>query len=208
MVEILYPVLIIVALCFGGIIFSQELVAWRLAKQSRKPNIKIALNGATVHAPPNITGKVMSISRFAHDTEKMVIEILDTTTNDVCDIVAGRENIKPYTIEGSLLNKENTIFVINVDENGKVYDDYMGVDFTANAINKHIAILEKRVLSQEKMLNTTIVSPMDKQHFYENSELFSHIDKFRQGAKEQQGVPAGTTQIFNTPPKDEDEESS
>ena len=195
MVEIIYPVLIVVALLFGSIIFSHELVRWRLARMSRKPNIKVALNGAAVHAPPNIKGKVASISRFAHDTEKWVIEIVDDMTGDTLDIVAGKENIKPYTIVGSLLDKEKTLYIINVDEDGKEYDNYMGVDFTPSAINKHIADLEDRVTSQEKLLGTTLVSPMDKQHFYENSELFSHIERFRRG-DQQSIVPSAPINVY------------
>ena len=138
---ILYPAILAVLLIFGGIIFSQEIVSWRLSKQTRRPNFKIAQNGATIHAPPNIKGRVMSISRYALDAEKNLIEILDDSNGDVIEIIAGKNNIKPYTVEGSLLNKDKMVWICNVDENGVVWEKYMGVDFMSSALNEHIALL-------------------------------------------------------------------
>ena len=54
------------------------------------------------------------------------------------------------------------------------------------------------------MLKSTTVAPIDKQHFFESSELYSHIEKQRKDPTTQQVAPLVQ---LNQPPKEgEDDE--
>lgn len=172
-----YTFLVLIAFGAAIMIFSREIIEWRMRRANREGEVRQAIKGAIVHAPYDITGQVISVSNYKPDPKMLKIIIEDKNGIRHERIFDPNKHIKPYNIIDGLIDTKDQVFILNIDHAGKPVDHYMGIDFIPQSLDRLMGDLEARALSAEQRVRSHLTSPLDDHVFLERMELYGESTK-------------------------------
>ena len=147
-----YTFLVLIAFGAAIMIFSREIIEWRMRRANREGEVRQAIKGAIVHAPYDITGQVISVSNYKPDPKMLKIIIEDKNGIRHERIFDPNKHIKPYNIIDGLIDTKDQVFILNIDHAGKPVDHYMGIDFIPQSLDRLMGDLEARAFLERMEL--------------------------------------------------------